>query len=348
MLRGSYDVVIVGAGVAGCAAALSLPPGTRALIVDRAGPESERCCGGLLAPDAQAALAALGLGLPDDLRVRPEPRFVHVHDLDNRRHQTYRRDYLNLDRPRFDAWLLALAAERVEVSNQTRFVGAGSGPGEVRLSQGARTAMVETRLLVGADGASSTVRRHFFPDRPGPPTMVARQVTLARPERSRAGLETHEVLFASALTDFYAWAIPKGETVLIGCAFEETEGARARFEQILAWYREQLGLSGKILGRSARRLSRPRKRAELFPGRAGVLLIGEAAGLVSPSSGEGISYALLSGLASAQAIATDSPETAYRRAFVHLERRVAAKTLKAKVIYSPRLRSLALRLPWYP
>jgi geranylgeranyl reductase len=240
MLADSYDVVVVGAGAAGCATSLCLPAGATALLVDRAGPGQERCCGGLLAPDAQAALSSLGLTLPDDTRVRPDARIVHVYDADSGRDQTYRRDYVNVSRTRFDSWLLDLAADRVEVSSQTRFVGAGPSPGEVLLARGAETQLVHTKLLIGADGVNSSVRRHYFPDHPGPATMVSLQATLANPEASQTDDQTHEVLFSSSLTDFYAWAIPKDGTVLVGCAFERTEEVKERFEQhhiatIYAW-----------------------------------------------------------------------------------------------------------------
>lgn len=350
MLADSYDVVIVGAGVAGCAAALSLPSGTHALLVDRAAPDSPRCCGGLLAPDAQQALAGLGLQLPDEVRVRPEPRFVHAHDLDSGRDQSYRRDYLNLDRGRFDDWLLTLAAARVEVCRRTRFVGLASD--RVLLRHGDQTVSVRAGLLIGADGANSTVRRHCFPEHPGPPTMLALQATLAYREPAgpgdRPGSFTHEVLFSSELTDYYAWAIPKADSLIVGSAFGEPEDAKERFERILAWYREQLGLGDEVLDRTSRRLSRPRALKELYSGKRTVLLVGEAAGLVSPSSGEGISFALLSGSAAGRAVSVETPDRYYERYFSHLSRRLIAKTVKARVIYSPRLRSLALRLPWYP
>jgi geranylgeranyl reductase len=334
--------VIVGAGVAGCTAALCLQAGTRALLVDRVRPGSERCCGVLLASDAQAALASLGLKLPDDLRVRPEPQLVRVHDLDSGRQQSYRRNYINVDRARFDAWLLDLAKEHAEVSLQTSFV--GSSADGVLLRRKDQTVTVHTRLLIGADGANSKVRRQCFAEHPGPSTMLALQARLAQGEP----LKTHVVVFARALTSFYAWAIPKAETVLIGCAFEEKDGAGDRFERILAWYGEAVGLDGKVLERSARRLSRPRVRSDFFPGRGNVLLAGEAAGLVSPSSGEGISFALSSGAAVGRAAVATVPDRAYERSFRHLSRRAMAKTLKAGVIYSPRLRPWALRLPWYP
>jgi geranylgeranyl diphosphate/geranylgeranyl-bacteriochlorophyllide a reductase len=347
-----YDCVIVGAGAAGCAAAMSLPRGTRALMVDRAAAGAGRCCGGLLAPDGQAALAALGLRLPDDVRVRPEPQTVHVTDLDSGRNQTYRRNYINLDRAGFDAWLLNEACKHAEFRGATRLVGfrAGDGPqppGEVtiRLASARGEETVRTRLLVGADGAGSAVRRAAFPDRPAPPLMLAIQVVLASPDPPAV----HEVLFASRLTDYYAWAIPKPGAVLVGAAFSEVRGAREKFEEILAWFRNLRGLGGEIVERSARRLTRPRRRSDLMPGAGPVILAGEAAGLVSPSSGEGLSFALMSGQAAGRAAGDASPATTYTHFFYHgPARRIAMKFIKARVIFSPAMRRWALRLPWCP
>lgn len=160
--------------------------------------------------------------------------------------------------------------------------------------------------------------------------------------------DSHVVLFDSALTDFYAWAIPKTGSVLVGCAFHDRRRARERFDEVLRWYRAELGLTGDPMERAARYLSRPRSRSHLWAGDGTVLLAGEAAGLVSPSSGEGISFALLSGAAAGRVIGAHDPQVAYRRTFARLSRKAMLKTAKARVIYSSRARRSALVLPWCP
>jgi len=72
-----------------------------------------------------------------------------------------------------------------------------------------------------------------------------------------------------------------------------------------------------------------------------VVLVGEAAGLVSPSSAEGISFALESGAALAAGGVTGAAAR-YRAAAAPLRRKVLSKVLKGALLYRPSLRNLVL------
>lgn len=66
-----YDIAIVGSGPAGANLARLIGDKYRVLLIDKRDLENEnpknlsnKCCGGLLAPDAQKMIAKLGLGIP--------------------------------------------------------------------------------------------------------------------------------------------------------------------------------------------------------------------------------------------------------------------------------------------
>ena len=66
----SYDLIIVGAGPAG--STLARLAGTERSVLLLDGQFRNKPCGGLLAPDAQKALARFGLTLPKDVLVDPQ------------------------------------------------------------------------------------------------------------------------------------------------------------------------------------------------------------------------------------------------------------------------------------
>lgn len=84
----------------------------RVLLVEKRqlhGPETTslcKCCGGLLAPDAQGMLSRLGLGLPKSVLQDPQLFVVRAIDVPHRLERYYQRHYINMDRLAFDRWLM--------------------------------------------------------------------------------------------------------------------------------------------------------------------------------------------------------------------------------------------------
>ncbi len=67
-----YDITIVGAGPAGSTLCKLIDPKYKVLLLEKRKLNNEndriiKCCGGLLAPDAQKVLASHGLGIPKDI-----------------------------------------------------------------------------------------------------------------------------------------------------------------------------------------------------------------------------------------------------------------------------------------
>ena len=106
-----YDFVIIGAGPAGSTLARILDRNFKTLIIDKrnlaesSGFTREKCCGGLLAPAAQKALARQGLGVPKDVLEAPQTFSVKSVDNDNGLIRYYQRHYININREKFDRWL---------------------------------------------------------------------------------------------------------------------------------------------------------------------------------------------------------------------------------------------------
>ena len=98
-MNADYDVIIIGLGPAGAALARLLAPHMRVLALDRKTDSSGlKPCGGLLAPDAQKALARFDLTLPNGVLADPQIFSVSVLDLDSGLARRYQRFYINMDR----------------------------------------------------------------------------------------------------------------------------------------------------------------------------------------------------------------------------------------------------------
>lgn len=124
-------------------------------------------CGGLLAPDAQKLMAHRYFVLPKDILVDPQIFSVKTIDLGSGLICNYQRYYLNMDRRAFDKFLLTLIPNEVTRINAKLVKAERSGNGfklSVSDSDKARHE-IECRFLVGADGASSIIRRSFLIER---------------------------------------------------------------------------------------------------------------------------------------------------------------------------------------
>jgi flavin-dependent dehydrogenase len=90
---------------------------------------------------------------------------------------------------------------------------------------------------------------------------------------------------------------------------------------------------------------RPVKQNQLVTGKKGIALLGEAAGWISPSSAEGLSYAFRSALMLADALrrSPDGFEKRYREKTRQLRKNIFFKNLKSIFIFNPVLRKMIMR-----
>ncbi len=337
-----YDIMIVGVGPAGSTVARLLNEGFSVAVIDKKAPDSafQKPCGGLLAPDAQKIMASLGWNLPKAVLVDPQIFAVETIDLDSGLRRFYQRFYLNLDRDKFDRWMMEEIPPRVErIWGSCVFVAREAEGYRLRVRKTDGSAEeISAKILIGADGAHSIVRRTFYPKK-----KLRRYVAVQQWFEQENAQPLYRCFFDSETTDCYSWSVAKDGKILFGGAFPP-KNARAAFER----QKEKFSALGCTMPRplktEACEVLRPRGLRSFCCGEGTMFLVGEAAGFISPSSLEGISSALLSGAVLAQTLNEGSGSAAkkYRRRTRNLRLRLALKNAKCPALYWPILRRIMM------
>lgn len=345
-----YDVAIVGAGPAGSSLAAMLGNRYKVILIDRReGLEGKvefktgKCCGGLLAPDAQRMLAGSGLVVPQDIFVGPQLFAVRAIDFDNDLESMYQRFYLNIDRREFDNWLLTRASAKCDTRLGTlvRDIRMNDNGYEMICTSSSGTEKINSRIIVGADGASSTVRSRLFGASPKPKSYAAIQEWY----EADSEMPYYTAIFDKEVTDFYSWIIPKEGKLIVGSALASKDRPIERFGIL----KRKLLSKGFNIGEKIRSegtlISRPTRSSDLVFGKNRAMLIGEASGAISPSSAEGISYALRTAAMAAKSIEKnfDGAAEIYSGYALSIRTNVILKNLKSPGMYVPMLRRAVIK-----
>jgi geranylgeranyl reductase family protein len=364
-----YDILIAGAGPAGCAAAYDLArAGKRVLILDRRNfPRPKACACGL----TRKTMAALRYSVePVIERVCREIVLQPADRSETLRIRTRTPICAMAVRERFDAFCLeqtlAVGATFRKIESITAL---RELPTHIELDI-ATADVCETLtapILIGADGSNGQTRQLANSDaEPGWYTRgFALEATIPYamlPAMLPAGDASHDLVFDFAsLPGGYGWLFPKGDHINIGVgAFTPQDSGDAHLKlvtrELLGHYiMQKLGvdmksLNAKITGQHLG------MGGHAYVPRERVLLTGDAAGLVDPLTGEGIHSAIVSGQAVAAAILCGASDVAaaYAQQLKPLQETLefshrAARHFYAKpergfrVMRMPLLRSLVLK-----
>lgn len=340
-----YDVAVVGLGPAGSTLARLLSPKLKVIGIDKKSNQEEsgftKCCGGLLSDDAQRSMARLGLVLPKDVLVNPQIFSVRTIDVNQEKEKYYQRFYLNMDRHAFDLWLMSLIPDSVELRENAScsdIQRLANGNYEVKILRGGKYETIVAKIVVGADGAGSIVRRKIGKEKGE--VYVAIQEWYHAPKQK----PFYVSLFDEKISDSYGWALSKDEYFIAGIAVP-IEEANQRFEI----FKDHLRDRGFILDKRVKREGSPvrltRSLGDQYVGEDGVYFIGEAGGFISSSSLEGMSY----GMDSASLLATvlneslDHITSRYRKATFGLRMKLTTRIMKRFFIYRPVVRKWIMK-----
>lgn len=160
--------------------------------------------------------------------------------------------------------------------------------------------LLKVDLIVGADGANSRIAKEM--DAGDYNYAIAFQERIRLPEDKMAYYNDLAEMYVGndVSTDFYAWVFPKYDHVAVGTGTMQVH--KASIKQLQAGIRTRASeklAGGKIIKVEAHPIpEHPRPRRVV--GR--IALVGDAAGYVTKSSGEGIYFAAKSGRMCAETI----------------------------------------------
>lgn len=339
-----FDIAIIGGGPAGATLARLLDSSLRVIFIDGKTNEENsfrKTCGGLLSPDAQKAFAEFDLTLPKEVLVDPQIFSVRTIDLPKRMERHYQRFYVNLDRHKFDLWLESLIPVSVE-----RFVGKclkieKKDDGFLAYCRGnnGEEAAFSCRFIVGADGAGSVVRRFLYPKK-----KIRRYMAIQQWFHEKNPNPFYSCIFDPKTSDCCSWTISKDSYFIYGGAFT-IEHCREQFEFQKRRLSDYGFRFGEPLRTEACQVLRPKSPLDICSGRGGAFLIGEAAGLISPSSLEGISFAVNSARKLAETLNSglENVNRRYARRLIPMRIKIMQKVMKTPFMYNPFLRRIVMK-----
>lgn len=355
----NYDVIIIGAGPAGCACALSLKDtGLRVALFDKQDFPRDKVCGDAIPGRTFKVMEEIVPGYEDAFKRFPKKYLIRKTQLNYNRkmleHSWVRESY-TCARIDFDHFMFSQVKEtqRADIFTRLAVKKVSLKHDGISVTDGANGLGYTAKVIVGADGAQSVVakdlanrkmdRRHYVA------SVRAYYKNVLYTEENKTEIFFHKKFFPG-----YFWVFPlpgnlvnagfgmlssaiAGKKMNIKDAFYEfidgSPSLKKRFE-----HAQQMGtLEGYGLPLGSRRVPVSGER---------FLLAGDAASLIDPLSGEGIRNAVLSGKLAADQIVRSFAKNDFSAAWMKQYETALFKILGGELRRNARILRCCSKMPF--
>lgn len=309
-----YDVIIIGAGPAGSAAARALAlQKRRVLLVERNRmPRNKSCSGQLIRKTLDLVERYFDQPVPESVTCAPMENRGMIFTNDRGESFRFEQSGLNVWRASFDHWLAQRAAASGAEVVDGCYAAACEDAGDavsLRLC-GARSGTETARYVVNCEGVTGSLKQKLTHC---PPEFIHTFQTF---NRGSIDLDPHffHAYLQPELTDYDAWFNIKDRQLVLGVSARDPRQIAASYQRFIRHMlrRHNLRIDEEL--RSERWLMpRVTPGCPIDHGVGRVLFAGEAAGFLNPM-GEGVSAALESGTCAARAISENFRDPAAARA----------------------------------
>ncbi len=303
-----YDVIICGAGPAGCTAALALgTSGRKVALVDKDTFPRDKVCGDAVPAYAQKVLNSINPLLAEDLGKQ-----LTLHKVNKCRIFAPDENTLDLDFPEygfickrieFDNFLFSLASslQNTTVFQNLKIIGISADKNGV-IATASDGSVFKASLVIGCDGANSVVRRHLSGPRCNNIIFSSAARTYFKNVRDIPET-TYEIHFLRNLLPGYFWIFPlPGNEANVGLGLppvviaEKKMDPRKELSRIIEtvpYLRSRFSQAEMTGELKAQVLPLGLNRMDISGER--IMLCGDAASLINPATGAGIGHAMQSG-----------------------------------------------------
>lgn len=302
-----YDVIVVGAGPAGCTAAKTLAEkGYHVLLVEKFKIPRYKSCSGILIQKAMELIKLyFGECVPESVMCKPTDNRGLIFTSDKGKELRFEQEGRNVWRSLFDGWLTEKARESgVEVRDDTVVVSCEDTGEHVNVALHGKerepeaSAGVHTRAytetagyVLDCEGVAGTIKHKLIKT---PPAYITTFQTF---NMGSVELDPHYfyAYLQPELSEYDAWLNVKDDLLVLGVAGKDTGKIPYFYRRFLSYLKKnhQLQLANQLKSEKWLMIHvKPGCYIDYGIGR--VLFAGEAAGFLNPM-GEGISAAMESG-----------------------------------------------------